>query len=303
MNITPAQHQADQFLQRNGLREEYPFAHRFLDLNGQKLHYVDEGTGPVLLFVHGNPTWSFAWRNLIKALAPHYRCVAIDHIGCGLSDKPQVYDYRLAQHIENLQSLISQLELTDISLIAHDWGGAIGCGAAGVMPERFSRLVLMNTAAFRSRAIPLRIAACRIPVLGSIGMRGLNLFSQAAVYMAVDQSSPLPSAVRKGYLAPYNSWQNRIAVDRFVHDIPLNPRHPSYDTLRLVEDNLARLRHLPVLLPWGMRDWCFTPQFMDQFLQFFPQAQAHPFPKAGHYLFEEVPQELLHCIQGFLPVR
>lgn len=283
-----------------GLSEEYPFESRFLSLEGARYHYLDEGTGPTLLFVHGNPTWSFAWRNLIRGLRTEHRCIAVDHVGCGLSDKPSNYEYRLAQHIANLRRLVEELDLRDITLVAHDWGGAIGAGVAGECPERFQRLVWMNTAAFRSQRIPLRIAACRIPLLGSWGVRGLNLFSRAALRMAVNRAHPLSETVCRGYLAPYDSWAHRIAVDRFVKDIPLQASHPSYAALKKVEENLTRLQDKPVLLPWGMRDWCFSPHFLDEFVQKFPAAQVRRFPEAGHYLFEEQPEELLTEIHNFL---
>ncbi|MBL4886149.1 MAG: alpha/beta fold hydrolase [Planctomycetaceae bacterium] len=295
------------FLKRNGIEQLYPFASHYLEIEGVKYHYVDEYNGEgdpnsqeVLLFVHGNPTWSFAWRNLIKPLSKKYRCIAVDHIGCGLSDKPQHYPYQLDQHIANLQQLVETLDLKEINLIAHDWGGAIGTGVAGRMPERFKRIVLMNTGAFCSKQIPFRISLCRIPLLGTLGIRGLNLFARAAISMAVDKSKPMPKDVARGYLAPYDSWKNRIATDRFVKDIPLSIHHESYATLTEVENNLSRLEHLPVLFPWGKRDWCFTTQFLDIFLKHFPNAQTKIFDQAGHYLFEEEPEELLKLISEFL---
>ncbi len=218
-------------LKNSDIQTEYPFASHFLDLDGVRYHYVDEGTGPVLLFVHGNPTWSFAWRNLIKTFSPDYRVIAVDHVGCGLSDKPQDYPYVREQHVANLRRLVETLDLQNVTLLAHDWGGAIGMGVAGQIPERFSRFVLFNTAAFRSQRIPLRIALCRIPLLGALGVRGLNLFSRAALRMAVVKRERMTPAIKAGYLAPYDSWKNRIAVLRFVQDIPLKESHGSYSTL------------------------------------------------------------------------
>lgn len=277
---------------------EYPFAPRWLDLPAARMHYVDEGSGPPLLLVHGNPTWSFAWRKLIGDLSRDYRCVAVDHIGCGLSDKPQQYEYTLDRHVGNLVALIDALDLRDVTLIGHDWGGCIGMGAAVERPDRFARFVLMNTAAFRSTRIPLRIAVCRIPLLGALGVRGLNLFSRAALSMAVEQ--PLAPAARAGYLAPYDSWAHRIAVHRFVQDIPLRPSHPSYARLMRIEAGLAQFCDRPMLLPWGERDWCFTPEFRREFERRFPQAESFPIADAGHYLFEDAPAALIECLRDFL---
>jgi cis-3-alkyl-4-acyloxetan-2-one decarboxylase len=280
---------------------EYPFALHRIDLDGLRYHVIDEGPRDAapLLFVHGNPTWSFAWRNLIRALSPEYRCVAVDHIGCGLSDKPQDYAYTLDQHIRNLCTLIETLDLRNITLVAHDWGGCIGMGAAGRMPDRFSRFVLMNTAAFRSTRMPFRIAVCRWPVLGAIGVRGFNLFARAALTMAVNKRTLSPE-VRRGLLAPYDSWGHRVAIHRFVLDIPMSAEHSSYGTLVDVEHSLAQQSSKPMLLAWGMRDWCFTPAFLAEWRQRFPAAEVVKFAEAGHYLFEDEPEGLAAAVRGFL---
>ncbi|QDT50941.1 Haloalkane dehalogenase [Symmachiella dynata] len=288
---------------RAGFESEYPFASNYLDLDGARYHYLDEGAGETLLFVHGNPTWSFAWRNLIKDLSADYRCVAVDHIGCGFSDKPQDYPYTLDQHVTNLTRLINTLELNNTTLIAHDWGGAIGMGAATRLPERFSRFVLMNTAAFRSTSIPLRIAVCRIPVFGTLAIRGMNAFARAAISMAVEKHERMTRAVRTGYLAPYGNWADRIATLRFVEDIPLKKQHPSYGTLQQIEEGLQQFREYPVLFPWGEQDWCFTPDFLEEFLNFFPGAETLRIPEAGHYVFEDAHEKLIPRIREFLALH
>jgi haloalkane dehalogenase len=292
---------------RRGFAGEYPFQSHFLEFDGVRYHYLDEGpaqqneggAGP-LLFVHGNPTWSFAWRNLIKGLSPDYRCVAVDHVGCGLSDKPRKYPYLLKRHVENLVRLLDQLDLREVTLVGHDWGGCIGMGTAARRPERFSRFVLLNTAAFRSRRIPWRIAVCRWPLIGSLGVRGINLFSRAALRMAIAPQTRLPKAVRSGFVAPYDSWANRIAVQRFVEDIPLRTGHPSYETLVEIENALARFRKHRFLFIWGMQDWCFTPAFLEEWLQRFPDAEVLRLPNASHYVFEDAPEECVARIREFL---
>jgi pimeloyl-ACP methyl ester carboxylesterase len=288
------------FPARTGFEQEYPFESHEFRLDGLRYHYVDEGSGPTLLFVHGNPTWSFAFRNLIKALAPNFRVLAVDHIGCGFSDKPQDYPYRLAQHVANLERFIVGLDLREITLFAHDWGGAIGMGAATHLPERFVRFVLFNTAAFRSRRMPLRIAVCRVPVFGALGVRGLNLFSRAALQMAVARPDRLTPAVRRGYLAPYANWHDRIAVLRFVQDIPLAASHPSYATLASIEEGLSKLSDRPMLLVWGERDWCFTTEFLDEFQRRFPHAETLRLPDAGHYVFEDAAEPIIARVREFL---
>jgi pimeloyl-ACP methyl ester carboxylesterase len=280
---------------------EYPFESHFVALaNGHRLHFVDEGSGDVLLCVHGNPTWSFAWRSVVREFRATHRVIAIDHLGCGLSDKPQDYNYCLANHIANLQTLIEKLDLRNITLLAHDWGGAIGMGVAGRLPERFAKFVLFNTGAFRSKLIPLRIAVCRIPLFGTFVLRGLNAFSRAAITMAVEKHERMTIAVKAGYLAPYDSWANRVAVDRFVKDIPLKESHPSWPTLVEVEKGLEQFQQHPMLLVWGEKDWCFTTAFLDEFERRFPQAETLRIPDAGHYVFEDAPEVFLPKLREFL---
>ena len=184
--------------------------------------------------MHGNPTWSFHWRNLIQSLRPRYRCVAPDHLGCGLSDKPTQL-LRLDDHIENLATLVERLDLENVTLVAQDWGGAIGLGAMLRMPERLARIVLFNTGAFPPRYIPWRIRACRFPVLGRLAVQGGGLFSRAALRMTLARKNRLDPAVAAAYLAPYDTWANRRAVYGFVKDIPTAPHDPTWQALADIE--------------------------------------------------------------------
>lgn len=281
-------------------RSLYPFTSHKLAIGAHALHYVDEGPrdGAPLLLVHGNPTWSFYWREVIRRFRDERRVVALDHLGCGLSDKPQDWPYRLEDHIANLEQLVLSLDLKKITLGVHDWGGAIGFGFASRHPERVERLVILNTAAFRSRAIPLRIALCRVPLLGALAVRGLNGFARAATFMTTTR--PLPLEIRQGYTAPYGSWHDRVALHRFVQDIPLSPTHPSYDTLLGVERGLPQFRDRPALILWGERDWCFTPAFREEWQRQLPSAQVHVFPGAAHYVLEDARQEVLERLGEFL---
>lgn len=292
---------------RDGFADEYPFESHWLDLDGVRMHYIDEGPrdGEPILCVHGNPTWSFIWRHLIRDLGQASnqpfgrRVIAVDHVGCGFSDKPQDYPYRLEQHVANLRRLVETLDLKNVTLVGHDWGGCIGMGAAGEMPDRFRRFVLLNTGAFRSRQIPMRIAVCRIPVFGPIALRGFNGFSRAALTMAVARQ-PLSESAKRGLLAPYDSWANRVAVNRFVQDIPLKASHPSYAKLAQVEAGLSQFTDCPMLLLWGAKDWCFTLDFLKEFQRRFPNAESHVIHDAGHYVFEDAPDEVATRVRKFL---
>lgn len=277
-----------------GWRSEYPFASHWIETPAGKQHYIDEGQGRPLLFVHGNPTWSFYWRAAVAAARSSHRAIAIDHLGCGFSDKPQDWSYRLADHVDNLERLVLNLDLRDITLVVHDWGGAIGFGVATRHPERFRDFVVTNTAAFRAPKIPARIAVCRIPGLGALAVRGFNGFAGAATVMATERG--LSPHARAGLLAPYDSWTNRIATLRFVEDIPTVPEHPSYATLATIEAGLPLLAGKPMRLVWGEKDWCFTPWFRTEFERHFPQALSFPLDDVGHYVMEDAPEVAVNHI-------
>ena len=282
------------------VQDIYPFASHYLDIGGLGYHYVDEGQGDPILMVHGNPTWSFLFRNFIRALSGPNRCLAVDHMGCGLSAKPQSYRYRLARHIANLEHLVLTLDLKNITLMVHDWGGAIGLGVAGRHPQRFKKLIISNTAAYRSERLPAILKVARLPGVGDLLIRGFNAFALGTLRTALSHPERMVGAIRQGYLHPYDNWANRIATLRFVQDIPMGPDHSSYSSLAEVEQNLRRLRDLPTLLMWGEKDWCFSPHFRDRFLDFFPQAQRLDFPQAGHLLYEDEPEATLAGVREFL---
>ncbi|HEY2759446.1 MAG TPA: alpha/beta fold hydrolase, partial [Pirellulales bacterium] len=202
--------------------------------------------------------------------------------------------------IANVNQLVQSLELENITLIAHDWGGGIGVGAALQSPQRYSRFVMMNTAAFRSPYIPWQIRSARTPLLGTLAIRGGNAFLRAALKTALEKHENMTPAVRAGYLAPYNSWANRVAVDRFVKDIPRTPRHPSYETLLQMERGLPSLADRPWLLLWGMRDWCFHEWYLQRFLNFISTAEVHRLPDAGHWLVEDAPADVIERIDQFI---
>jgi len=281
-------------------RDLYPFESRFLSVRGYRLHYLDEGAGQPLLFVHGNPTWSFYWRNLILGLRDRCRCVAVDHIGCGLSDKPEHYEYTLQRRIDDLVEAVERLDLTDTTLVAHDWGGAIGLGALQRLKERFTRIILFNTGAFPPPFVPWRIAACRTPILGTLAVRGFNAFARGALTMAVEKPERMTADVRAGLLAPYDNWAHRVAIDRFVRDIPFSPRHPTWRVLERIEAGLDDLAHLQIQLIWGMRDWCFRPSCLERFRQHWPAAEVHRLEDCGHYVVEDAHERIVPLIRSFL---
>jgi cis-3-alkyl-4-acyloxetan-2-one decarboxylase len=284
---------------------DYSFKSHFLHLGGLRYHYLDEGAGEPIVMLHGNPTWSYYYRRLVLALRDSYRVIVPDHIGCGLSDKPDDsrYDYTLARRIKDLQALLDHLQITqDLSLVLHDWGGIIGMGCASARPERIKRLIVLNTAAFHMPAgkrLPWSLRIFRAPMLGSVLVRGLNAFCRGAARYGCTRR-PMPADVRQAYLAPYNSWKNRIAVLRFVQDIPLKPDHKSYDLVSQVQNRLSQFRAVPTLICWGGMDFVFDLDFLEEWKRFFPEAEVHCFTDAGHYVMEDAAEEVINCIQKFL---
>jgi cis-3-alkyl-4-acyloxetan-2-one decarboxylase len=284
------------------LGAEYPFAPRsFMTPSGARMSYVDEGPrqDEAVLLLHGNPTWSFYYRRLIRELAPAVRCVAPDHIGMGLSAQPEEYDYTLATRIADIEALVSMLGLKRVHLVVHDWGGAIGFGFAARHPGMIGRIVVLNTAAFASRRIPLRIALCKVPKLGPLLVRGFNGFAWPATWMAMHRRA-LTEEERRAYLLPYRSWAARVAVSAFVRDIPLNPDHRSWPTLAAAEAGLAQFRDRPMLIVWGGRDFCFNDSFLARWRELFPSAKCVRLADAGHYVLEDAHEEVVPLVREHL---
>ena len=287
------------------LKKEYPFSGKRLDLDGLGYHYLDEGAGPPVVMVHGNPSWSFYYRNLVLALRDRYRCIVPDHIGCGFSDKPgdDRYVYTLSRRVDDLDKLLETIGVKEnITLVVHDWGGMIGMAYAVRHPERIKRLVILNTAAFhlpKSKRLPLGLKICRDTILGAMLVRGYNAFSVGASLVGCKRN-PMNEELRTLYQLPYDSWRNRIATLRFVQDIPLFPGDRAYDLVSAVSDGIGQFSNLPMLICWGERDFVFDRHFLAEWQQRFPDAEIHSYPDCGHYILEDVKEEVVPMISGFL---
>ncbi len=284
---------------------QYPFIGHALNIDGFRLHYLDEGAGGPVVMLHGNPTWSFTYRHLVLALRGDYRVIVPDHIGCGLSEKPdrKRYPYTLDRRVRDLDELLERIGVREkVTLVLHDWGGMIGMAWAHRRPERVGRLVVLNTAAFHMPAgkkLPWSLWLCRNTPAGPLLVRGLNAFSFAAVRWCVTRR-PLTREARAGYLAPYDSWRNRVAVLRFVQDIPLRPGDPSYKLVSEVQASLDRFRDLPMLICWGEKDFVFDRHFLDEWRRRFPEAEVHAFADAGHFVLEDAGEEIVPLVRDFL---
>jgi len=287
------------------IRHLYDFQSNFLKLEDLGYHYLDEGEGEAVVMLHGNPTWSFMYRDLVKALRPSYRVVVPDHIGCGLSDKPGTseYNYTLSSRVSDLEALLTHLGLKqDLTLVVHDWGGLIGMTFAARNASAVSRIVVFNTAGFllpAGKSLHWLLRFCKESRLAGFLIQRFNAFAIIAGYTGCRQRR-IPPEIRKAYKAPYDSWENRIATLRFVQDIPLTPRDESYALVEETSNQLHHFREKPVLICWGEKDFVFDGSFLEEWLLRLPQAEVHSFPKGGHNIVEDASEEIVPIVIEFL---
>lgn len=301
---------------------DYPFTpHRTEIRPGIAMSYLDEGPrdGEVVVMLHGNPSWSYYWRKLVLGLrepasgkpasSKGYRCIVPDHIGMGLSDKPDDapgaqprYDYTLQSRVDDVETLLQRLGVTGpVTLAVHDWGGGIGFGWGVQHSERIRRLVILNTGAFplpAPKALPKALRFGRDSALGTLAIRGLNAFSSVASFVGVEKT--MPADVRRAYVAPYDSWANRIATSRFVQDIPLDARDRAWPLVQAMARKLPEYADRPVFIGWGLKDFVFDRHFLDGFKAALPQAEVHAFEDANHYVLEDKADVLVPAIRDFL---
>jgi cis-3-alkyl-4-acyloxetan-2-one decarboxylase len=284
----------------------FPFAANYFQRNGHRLHYLDEGSsGDPVVMVHGNPTWSFYYRNLVLALRDTHRCIVPDHIGCGYSDQPQppAYDYSLQSRLDDFTAFIDSLNLGDrVSLVVHDWGGMIGFHWATRNPDRVKKLVVLNTAAFhlpKSKGFPWRLWLGRNTSLGAWLIRSKNAFCRHAANIGVKRQ-PMSAETREWYLKPYGTWETRISVLKFVQTIPLKPTDEGYATIGEIDAGLAKLADKPMLICWGMKDFVFDRHFLAEWERRFPKADVHRFADCGHYILEDAAAEVIPLAKQFL---
>ncbi len=286
---------------------DYPFTgQRFEVRPGIRMHYLDEGPrdGDVVVMLHGNPSWSYYWRRLVLALRGKYRCIVPDHVGMGLSDKPgdDRYAYTLQSRVDDLSTLLDHLGIErDITLAVHDWGGMIGFGWAMTHAAAVRRLVITNTAAFplpQAKAMPWQLRLGRDSKFGALLIRGFNAFAGGAARVGVEQR--MPAEVRCAYVAPYDSWANRIATLRFVQDIPLSPKDRAWSLVEEAGRRLPEFADRPALLGWGLEDFVFDRHFLDGFTRALPNAEVHAWKDAGHYVLEDKADQLVPKVVDFL---
>ena len=279
-------------------QREYPFTSRWMALpSGDRIHYVDQGTGPAVLFVHGTPTWSFEWRHLIRALAPSHRCIALDHLGFGLSDRPAGARYAPEAHAERLRRFVDQLGLTEFTLVVHDFGGVIGLPLAVEDPARVRRLVVINSWMWHLGDDPAvrRIGRLFGGALGRFLYERLNFSLRVIMHGAYADRSRLPAHVHAQYLAPFPAARDRGTV---LWPLARSLGRPSPHAERLWERR-GNLAGMPALIVWGMKDPAVKPNQLERWRAALPYAEVVEVD-AGHWPHEETPEAVGASLTAFL---
>lgn len=277
-------------------RAEYPFQSRYFPVNGHRMHYIDEGRGETILFVHGTPSWSFDFRNVIKRLSAHYRCIAVDHIGFGLSDKPARYDYATPTHSRTLERFIDAQGLTHFHLVVHDFGGPIGLDVAIRHPYLVGKIVVLNSWLWSSRHEPEFIRLRRLlksPLLPFL-YRYLN-FSPRVLLPGSFGDHKLPRKIRAQYTKPFATPTRRNGALAFARSL----LHDQ-DWFEGLWQRRQAISDKPTLLVWGMKDPVLPPKYLDKFLAGFPEAQVQRLASSGHFPQEEQPGQVAEWIDQFL---
>jgi len=281
----------------------FPFTPRYHAVQDFEMHYVDEGDGEPLVMLHGDPTWGYLYRNFISPLARNYRCIVPDHMGMGKSAVPRERErYCLEQHCSNLEALLLSLNLRDITLILHDWGGPVGLGFATRHPERIKRLVLMNTWAFApwpGGPFPRLLELIRSE-RGEAFVLQKNGYLAPALQGTTFHREKLTPTVMQAYQAPFPTPESRLAMLCWSRDIPVQESDKSYAEMKRIEDGLPLFKSLPVLLVWGMQDPVLPPSVLYRWQKLYPHATTHEIEDASHFLQEDAPERIIPLIEAFL---
>jgi haloalkane dehalogenase len=279
-------------------RQEYPFGSHHLQLPEGALHYVDEGEGEVLVFVHGTPTWSFEYRQLIKQLRGSYRCLALDHLGFGLSERPRDADYRPEAHAARFAAWLEQLGIERCTLVVHDFGGAIALPWAEAHPERVARVVLLNTWLWSFEGDPAMERGARLAGswLGRFLYRYFNASLRLLMPAAYGDRSRLTPAIHAQYLALFRDGDSRVRV---LHALAqgLWQSRAHFAALWSARERLARV---PLQIIWGLADKALPPAVLTRLREGFPGAEVVALEGVGHWPHEEAPERVLAALSGFL---
>jgi haloalkane dehalogenase len=277
-------------------RTEYPFASKWADLRDGRMHYIDEGSGPPALLVHGTPTWSFEYRHVIRAAMDSSRCIAPDHLGFGLSERPRRASYTPEAHADRLREFVDTLGIDRFALVVHDYGGPIGLPLA--LAGRVTRLVLMNTWMWPFDDDKEMANRARL-VQGTFGRwmyRHLNASLRLLMPSAYGDKSRLTKSIRRQYLEPFRQKDDRVLVLWPLAHALLGST-PFY---RDLYSRIDALRMIPVSIIWGLRDTAFRPHVLARWRKELPDAAVLALDNAGHWPHEEAPSEVAEAIAEFM---
>lgn len=262
------------------------------------MHYIDEGTGPVVLCFHGNPTWCYFYRNLIRELRGSFRVIAPDFLGCGLSDRTPGKRFRAIDRINQLEEFVTALGIDRFSVVMHDWGGPLGTGFLLRRLEKVDRIVYLNTTLTETEALPGFIKLAATPVIGKAFTRHTDTFVRLTTSMGA--YTKLTPEVIEGYRAPYTTRQRRDAIWDFVDDIPFDSSHPTYSQMVEIAAGLPKVAEKPVKIVWGLQDPCFHREMLSKVAAHFPKAELLEIPEASHLVLDDAPKIAIPAIKEFL---
>jgi len=304
-----ARHNAERLLNKLDLKSSFPFRNNFVDTDMGAMHFIDEGEGDPILMLHGNPTWSYLYRAFISAFKDTHRVVAPDHIGFGLSDKPlDEHAYTIDHHIRNLETLVTALDLRNITLVVQDWGGPIGLGMAARLPGRVKRLVVMNSFGFYppvdgqdpdNLKLPFPLRLMRAGGIGDLMVRRFGFFERVVIPTAVGNSAAYKK-IRHAYTGVFETSDDRAGVMAFPRLIPTNTKHPSAKILFNETEPFLKSFDGPTRIFWGVKDPLFPIEALHAWKKRLPQAKVTELPEAKHYIQEDAPDMLVAGIRAFL---
>lgn len=274
----------------------YPFAHHELALDSGLMHYIDEGEGEPIVFIHGTPTWSFLWRQQVKSLSRNYRCIAPDHVGFGLSVKPADFEYTPEAHARNLEQLIQHLQLKNITMVVHDFGGPIGLHYALKYPENVKNLVILNSWmwSLEDEKPMMKASQFMSSGLGRFLYTRLAFSPRVLLPKGYYQRKHLTKDINQHYLKPFSSPSDRLGTWQFA--VELQKSNQFFDSLW---NQRSRLAAIPKLILWGKKDKLLPVHFLAKWQQAFPDAKVIRF-EVGHFLQEEKGGEVADQIRAFM---
>ena len=274
----------------------YPFDNKYIQLPDGRMHYVDEGSGQVILFVHGTPAWSFLYRDFIKALSREYRCIAVDHLGFGLSERSEKFEGTPQAHADNLALLIRELDLREITFVVHDFGGPIGLGAALNFPDRTKKVVLFNSWLWETKNNK-EVQKIDKVVKGALGRflyLYLNISPKVLLKKGFDDPRKLKRNIHDHYVRPFPNKKSRRALLELARSLA-----GSSDWYEEQWQHLDKLGDKEWLILWGARDKFITPEFLEKWLGRLPQAKCVQY-ECGHFVQEEMTEKCIAEIAGFI---